>query len=557
MKSKTSFFNTSLLRKDILRFAPAWALYAAFLLLIFGGGVLGSTPKSIANNLSDSISFFAFANLGYGLLCAQLLFGDLHNSRMCNALHALPLRRESWFATHLAAGMLFSLLPVAAAGLLFLLFLKSFWLAALLWMAALILQFFLFFAIGALSMLLTGNRFAAVTVYCILNFLAGIVLWLYYALYLPHLHGLTLDYEPWLVLCPVVEMGLQDWFSVGSAPDALYLKNGWGYLGICAAVAVVILALSLWLYRKRNLESAGDFLAFRGLEPAFMVLFTFSAGAALHLFSQLFVGSDTDMLFLVVGLTIGFFTGLMLLRRTLRVFRMRTFATFGILLAAFGLSLLLTVLDPLGITRWVPKADEVRWVTIDRMYSSIEADYRITDEALIEQVIAIHQHGVEHPEADTNGKQDISVTLHYTLTSGRTVAREYTVDTDTLAAMTLKYVLSQPVNLFGSNYPTPEALLEEVYSIQFYAPYGKYDETLYTKSDREAVLAILKAVYADAEAGNLCQAWPLYSGNGQSHTIYIECRSHLQNGYYTHDSWYINYNPSAQNTTALIQSLIP
>ena len=34
MKLKTSFFNTSVLKKDITRFAPLWGLYTVFMLLV-------------------------------------------------------------------------------------------------------------------------------------------------------------------------------------------------------------------------------------------------------------------------------------------------------------------------------------------------------------------------------------------------------------------------------------------------------------------------------------------------------------------------------------------
>jgi hypothetical protein len=47
----------------------------------------------------------------YALVCALTLFGDLFNSRMCNAIHALPLRRESWFCTHALTGLCFSVVP--------------------------------------------------------------------------------------------------------------------------------------------------------------------------------------------------------------------------------------------------------------------------------------------------------------------------------------------------------------------------------------------------------------------------------------------------------------
>ena len=41
------------------------------------------------------------------MLTAQLLFGDLYHSRLCNALHAMPVTREGWFLTHSAAGLAF------------------------------------------------------------------------------------------------------------------------------------------------------------------------------------------------------------------------------------------------------------------------------------------------------------------------------------------------------------------------------------------------------------------------------------------------------------------
>ena len=33
MKSRTSFFNPTVLKKDITRFAPLWGLYTVFMLL--------------------------------------------------------------------------------------------------------------------------------------------------------------------------------------------------------------------------------------------------------------------------------------------------------------------------------------------------------------------------------------------------------------------------------------------------------------------------------------------------------------------------------------------
>lgn len=48
----------------------------------------------------------------------MLLFGDLYNSRMCNALHAMPMRRETLFLTNVVSGLLFSMIPTAVMALL-------------------------------------------------------------------------------------------------------------------------------------------------------------------------------------------------------------------------------------------------------------------------------------------------------------------------------------------------------------------------------------------------------------------------------------------------------
>lgn len=551
MKSKTSFFNPSLLRKDIVRFAPAWVLYGAFLLLVFSGDALSYDRAYVADSLGASIGGFGWMNLLYAMLCAQLLFGDLFQSRMCNALHALPIRRESWFVTHVLAGLLFSAIPVAAAGLLFFAVLGSYWMAGLLWMAALMMQFVFFFAVAVLSIMLVGNRFAAVVIYCILNFLSCIVLWLVFTLYAPHLYGFVLDETPFLELCPSVWMIQFDWFMAVSKTGRILLGEGWGYLAICAAVGVVVLGGSVLLYRKRALEKAGDFIAFRPLAPVFLVLYTFSAGAFLHLFSNVFVGESTEFVFLIVGLAIGFFTGLMLLQRTIRVFRAKTFARFGILMAVFGLTLLLTVLDPLGLTRWVPAQKDVQWVSLDYYSAEEQTAHAITDKALIKEILSVHQHAVENPQEASNGNRDVNILFAYKLKDGRIVQRQFYVDIDTVAAVTLEHALSQPEVLFGSEFATAAELLEEIRYIEL----SKEGEMI---TDREQLRGLAEALIADALEGNLCQNYSLYRDNGEEQYLYIQGKEwETPRGYNTHHYWSIAYTEQSVHTLAWIEENIP
>ena len=556
MKSKISFFNPSLLRKDLTRFAPAWVLYGVFLLLVFGGSVLSDNQASMATVLGDSIIFFALGNFLYAMLCAQLLFGDLFQSRMCNALHALPIRRESWFATHVLAGLLFAAIPVFAAGLIFIAVLGRFYMAALLWMAALMLQFLFFFSLAVVSAMLVGNRFAAVVIYGILNFLSAIGLWLFNYLYQPHLYGFVSDETAFLRLCPMVWMMQYDWFAALGLEYRIVVKEGWGYLGICSALAVGILAVALLLYRKRALEKAGDFIVFKPTEPVFLVLYTFSAGTALHLFSELFVGQSSAFLFLLAGLAIGYFTGLMLLNRTVRVFRGKTFARFGILIAAFGLTLILTILDPIGITRWVPKEKDVEWISMDYYSRNDQVQRAITDEAVIRQVISIHQHAVEHPEEATNGKEDIQMHFSYKLKNGQVVQRQFYFDVDTLAGMSLQSILSRPELIFGKDFASPAALARELYyvEVEYESQPGNWNTKMVNDPGKLDELA--EALIADALEGNLCQHYT-FTRNLDGQYIHLQGKQFDTGlGYSTSHSWSVHVTTKATHTMAWLKENI-
>ena len=143
MKSRTSFFNTTVLRKDITRFAPVWGLYTIGLLLFLLVPNLNWDSMDAADVMGSCISTMALVNVVLGGISALLVFGDLFKTRLCYATHALPLRREGWFFTHFTAGFLFSFVPNLLLALCFLPLLQSYWYMALLWLAAMTLQYLL------------------------------------------------------------------------------------------------------------------------------------------------------------------------------------------------------------------------------------------------------------------------------------------------------------------------------------------------------------------------------------------------------------------------------
>ena len=131
-----SFFNTTVLKKDLTRFLPLWVIYLILGLLIFST-TLGDMYFSVARFAANSLNWLSVVTMIYALITAQLLFGELFQSKLCNAIHALPVRREGLFFSHFAAGLIMQMGPNLAIALFGMLGLGRLWFVALLWWLAL------------------------------------------------------------------------------------------------------------------------------------------------------------------------------------------------------------------------------------------------------------------------------------------------------------------------------------------------------------------------------------------------------------------------------------
>lgn len=524
MRSRTSFFDATVFRKNVTRFAPAWVLYSVFMLMLMLSFSGGDTGVYFASALADMTHLTGGVGLVYALLNAQLLFGDLYNSRMCNALHAMPIRRQTWFSTHVISGLAFCVIPNCVFALLFLLLCGPVWQAPLLWLAVSVLQYMFFFGVAVLSAYCVGNRFAMALVYGIVNFVSLIVYWLVASLYEPLLYGITVSDEIFSLLCPAVQLIGNDYFyveyEVSNTGNAVFqgisMGTGWFYLLISKLLGAGATVLAMVLYRRRNLESAGDFMAVKRTGPVFLVLYTLCAGACCHGFFSLFWGEE-NYGFLVLGLAIGFFTGLMLLNRTVRVFRRKNILAFVGLLAVFIVTLVLTALDPLGITRWVPNADQVQSVQISTGAGSYKTgdEDGLRDREDIDKILAIHGRCITDRHYEYNGQETIRVQLTYTLRGGTTAYREYILELDESSRAALESILTKPEVVLGSFYTEPER-----YSI-VRAEISEFGVTFEDDRDLEG---LMEAIILDCEAGNMAQDWAFMEDETFSSWIYLEAR---------------------------------
>lgn len=514
MKSRISFFNKTVFLKNITRFAPVWALYSAGLLMITL--IMASDAAYFVEDLADSLVPFAIINCIYAPICAMMLFGDLYNSRMCNALHAMPLRRETWFFTNVLSGLVFSIVPNGVMALFSLLLVDGVFAVPLLFWLGATMQYLFFFGTAVLAVFCAGNRFAMSLVYIIINGFSLIIYWLISRMYGDILFDVVFREDTFYTFSPVVKMA-SDFNYLSVDHPSWYFADGWGYMGICVVIGVACFALALAAYRRRNLECAGDFIAIPWLSPVFLILYTLCGGACCHGFFSLFVGEESYF-FLILGFVIGFFTGKMLLERTVRIFRKKTFLGFIIFMLVFGLSFLMVWFDVFGIIRWVPKVEQVKGVNIDTGVSYY-TNYNIpllTEPEMVEDILQLHQHGIENRDTHKKGNRNsLRLYITYVMKNGTMRQRLYYIDYDANAGRIMERYLSSPELVLGKVYTgewTPKRI--NVWDLEI--------------TDPDDVRSFMGAIIADCRAVNLSQDRRYFEDS--EYTFWIEISSDVPGG---------------------------
>ena len=559
MKSRISFFDKAVLRKDITRFAPLWAIYLIGGLLVIPSSLTGLMTQFAAKQLASTIAPYSTINMIYAVLCAQLLFGDLFNTRMCNALHAMPLRRETWFLTHVVSGLCFSLVPQIIGAVLEMLLLQEMWFVGLYWLLGMTLEYLFFFGLAVFCVFCVGNRLAMAVVYGIVNFAAMIVYWFVETIYEPLLYGVNISAERFQLFSPVVQMNTNSQMLIFERldKDAPYNANtrwefkgmgqGWEYLAICAVIGVVLLIGALLLYRRRKLECAGDFAAVKPLEPIFAVVFPLCVGCVFAMFGYSY------LVFLSAGLIIGWFIGQMLLQRTVKVFKGKVFLKLGILLLALGATLLLTWIDPIGITRWLPEEDQVSVVHIgpgNQIYLGSSSVLELQGTAKIQKVIDEHSSLIAAKRKSESG---MTMTIQYTMKDGQKIIRTYSVEQGTKEWNSFEKMYSIPEEILG--YTDWETFASEIeVSVNGQILTG-YFETKWNLDVEEMKSSLLEALKKDCEEGSLPQKFPLFKEEKE----HVSCHKVVRgvHGYFSKEIFYLRvlYHECAKSIPKVVQRI--
>ena len=614
MRSRTSCFNKTVFRKNLLRFAPVWGVYTlclvvAVLLLYSNGGTM--KQFHFAYHMTQLEEIMAVVNLLYAPIVAQLLFGDLYNSRMCNMIHAFPLRRESWFLTNVISGLTFSFVPTLIMALLsFPLLAGSIFEGAMSlgWWIFLAsnLQFVCFFGMALFCVMVVGNRFTMLAAYGLLNAGAMIAYWLVDTVYTPMLYGVITPTQLAWNMTPMYHMTNVSYIQTSAnlyelreifghelqgAVATFTLTENWFRLWILAGAGLVFALLALVLYRIRNLECAGSAVAFPVLRPVFVVLCSVFVASAAQFFLYNFLGMEKrNFLILTAGLVAGWFIGKMLTEHTTRVFRLQNFCGLAALAAVFAVSLWLTQVDILGIETHLPDAEKIRKVTF--------VGREFTEEEDIETILRFQTDALEH-RAEKPGtyalvdgvwvyygdidferfnKEDPanrytyvdSLNLTYEMENGKQIRRHYYiwVDNEQVTSeagrivedyMTRwETVNSRTVTLKGVEYNRLDLILQEPEGV--YVDFMDTDEQLQKAlASRSNLDSLITALKADCAEGNLAQNSRYHTGAFRIEDEYLESGYQylpelgisISGEKYT---WWVSVYPDSRNTLAWLES---
>lgn len=466
MRSATSYFKFTVFKKDLARSWPVWTVYTLLWVLLYPVLMLvdrgNSMRWSYAFDLEQWTEWMPLetaASTGMvmlamvvGLVAAMVTFSYLFNPRACQFAHALPVRREGLFLSHWLAGVAMfagshlivyglTLVAQAACGGA-----RPGPLAALLGLLTLMCLFFFSFAV--LCAALTGHILAMPALYVIFNFL---VIGLYYLLswvVSTFLFGLTWSAPSRVVQAFTPVLALSEWLDWGRTTVeengeviSWVTLEGIHVVWIYAAVGLVLSLIALLLYRRRQLEMAGEVIAVRPLRPVFRYAFALCTALAGGCTLFAVFGLDDTITFvalMVLWGVIGYYIASMLLAKSFRVFHKWKGAA-GVAAAVVLLSGVMSM-DLLGLEARVPDPADVAEVTVSGLSSRpydglsyLNSDW-IDDPEDIALVVALHQAVVDHrEELQTNGNgyyydadhDSTSFEVLYKLNNGLTLRRNY------------------------------------------------------------------------------------------------------------------------------------
>lgn len=594
MKSKTSCFNTTIFKKNFTHYWPIWAVYLCFLIAIlplnlwsmitrenyYGNSEFLSLPYYMMEDvLSAGLS--PFPVFLFAAIMALAVFSYLYSARNANMIHSLPVNRLELFVTNYLSGLLFLLIPQLIAFIASVLVCVANQITSIqylfVWIVYSAGMTFFAYSLAVFVAMFTGHVFAMPVYYFILNYLYVGGLFIVCALTGMVSYGISDSWNPGAscILSPLYYLGNNLRVRVVHEGDTdivtgLGIKGGY-LIGIYAIVAVVLVVAAYLIYRRRNIETAGDFISVGIVKPIFRwgVALYGSVGLSLIMAEMVSMYHPINVFFCIIAgiLIFGFicfFIAEMLLRKSFRVLRKKRILEWAVFSVVSVLFICLFKMDAFGVEHYLPEEEDVEMAFV---YLDFPMDL---DKEEIPVLLELHQKVIESKQEylanAVNGDGYYYTTFRYYLKDGSMVERRYPLpvtedylkDASSPTAKILEWeqeperILSQ---IFGRDYEKNDYYSA---SLDLYAEDGNMDNYIMNKTELEQVIAAMKR---DVDEGNFIPYY-CYSlfPEEESYVNGISLNYYNYSGYYDNWNYYSNYRSfprdEAEDTRASVGNYV-
>lgn len=435
MNLKISLFNKSVIKSDFKRFwwisvlsTLAIFLFFTFIYLNDAAHMVPSTGEYIASNIARNGLPSMGSIFVFPVVMAALLFSYLNSSGAVTSMHGLPIKRGTFFASHILSGSIILAVPVIVNMLIMLIARVDPAVAAsyktveiFIWAGLYLLYTILVFNAASAVAMLTGNSVASIVFTYIF---AG----------LPVMAENFIKY-----FCA------QQIYGYVSGSDELI--TGFLYVlpwDMCVhplnilkyiIFAALFLAAAYWLYRIRKLENNGEVVAFAKLRPVFIYGVAICAGAVGYLYFNNMWGTRSILFLIPFGL-IGITAAEMIVKKSLKVkSAIKPAIIFCIAVCILQLGFRL---DITGYERRIPAIESIATVSFENGINATSVEYTadgkriyydnvdhtIKDTKTIDAVVRLHEKLVKERKYDGKGNM-MSFTLKYNLKNGKKITRAY------------------------------------------------------------------------------------------------------------------------------------
>lgn len=459
---KTSFFSPALFSKNIRRGWPIWGSYLMLWILILPVELANSTARATADdllykatrilsNLSSQwavVICFIFAGI-----TAMAVFNYMYTSRSSGMMHALPMTRLCLFSTSVISGLAFLLIPnlivFLICAVITMVMGVSCWKYLFMWLYVVCGLCLFFFIFAAFCAQFTGNILALPVFYLIMNFLAIFLEAMVHEVMQQVTFGFNNRHYFIEFLSPLyyffsnVSTSYAPYDPITGQVRIIDVVSGYENLIWYILAALVLAALAYLVYRRRQVESAGDIVAVKPVYHLFRwgVAFCVSLSGAFILKDLLDIDAEQHIavclcvLALISGF-VGWFAADMLLKKTFRVFK-GGWLKFGVYCLALIALMAALDLDLFGYERHIPDSDQVEYVVVEST--------KFDDPQEIAMVEALHQdildskaeleefkYGADVTWRDTYDEDGLfsyyyMIYFNYYMKDGSTLSRKYPV----------------------------------------------------------------------------------------------------------------------------------